>query len=127
MLKNHEIVLITSNAKDAQLFINALKRTEINNELIWIKDTDRAFDYLTSQGLYSGKTLTRCNKVFILDETFPEAESVRGLIRSNERLKDCQVLNLSEGREMIGSDKKPSDNQAFDFLGILNSLTLALL
>lgn len=128
MLKNLEIILISSSTADAQWIINTLKRSELNNELIWIKDTDRAFDYLSSQGLYSGKALTQCNKVFVLDNNFPEAESIKGLIKSNESLECCQILDLAEGRKRLGDSGDTSDSGVtFNLMSTLQSLAVALL
>ncbi|MEQ9302826.1 MAG: hypothetical protein RJQ14_02845 [Marinoscillum sp.] len=128
MLKNLEIILISSSTADAQWIINTLKRSELNNELIWIKDTDRAFDYLSSQGLYSGKALTQCNKVFVLDNNFPEAESIKGLIKSNESLECCQILDLAEGRKRLGDSGDTSDSGVtFNLMSTLQSLAFALL
>lgn len=128
MLKNLEIILISSSTADAQWIINTLKRSELNNELIWIKDTDRAFDYLSSQGLYSGKALTQCNKVFVLDNNFPEAESIKGLIKSNESLECCQILDLAEGRKRLGDSGDTTDSGVtFNLMSTLQSLAVALL
>lgn len=126
MHPNNEIVLISNDTENVQWIIKALKRTDLSNELIWIKDTDRAFDYLVGQGLYIGKGISAYQKIFILDDAFPGAESVSGLIRSNEKLTDCPVISLSEAREVFSY----ASSQVFhDFIsGLFGSFkSLALL
>ena len=124
---NYEIVLISNNTEDAQWVLKALKRSDLNNELIWLKDTDRTFDYINSDGLYAGKKLTAYTKVFIVDDRFPEAEKIKGHIAANPQLKDCEQYSLAESKEaFIVQDVKSSRKIIEDLFGAFQIYSLLL-
>lgn len=114
--KNYEIVLVSKNTEDVKWVLNALKRSELNNELIWLKDDDRTFDYINCNGLYAGKTLSGYTKVFIIDSNFPGAASIKDQIASSDRFKGCEVLTLAESKEEF---IRKNERNAFDLVNEL--------
>ena len=123
---NYEIVLISNNTEDAQWILKALKRSHLNNELIWLKDIDRTFDYLTSDGLYTGKEINSYTKVFIIDSNFPESDKVRNEIMGNCKLKDCKVLTLAESKEeFFKTNESSTHGMISELFGKMHAFSMA--
>ena len=125
---NYEIVLISNNTEDAQWILKALKRSQLNNELIWLKDTDRTFDYINSNGLYSGKEINGYTKVFIIDCFFPQEEKIRQEITMNSKLEGCNVLTLAESKEeFFRSNETSAHGMISELFGKMHALSLSFL
>ena len=45
-----EILLVEDNPTDAELTMRALKRKNLINKLVWVKDGAEALDFLFAQG-----------------------------------------------------------------------------
>jgi two-component system response regulator len=54
------IMLVEDNPADAELCIRALRKHNLANELVWVKDGAEALDYLFNTGAYTGPTGERC-------------------------------------------------------------------
>ncbi|MEJ2407358.1 MAG: response regulator, partial [Candidatus Thiodiazotropha sp.] len=50
-----EILLVEDNPTDAELCIRALKKNNLANNLVWVKDGAEALDFLFATGTYSGR------------------------------------------------------------------------
>ena len=50
-----EILLVEDNATDAELCIRALKKNNLANRLVWVKDGAEALDFLFAKGAYAGR------------------------------------------------------------------------
>lgn len=126
--ENYEIVLISDNTEDVQWVLKALKRSQLNNELIWLKDFDRTMDYLHGDGLYSGKGMSNYTKVFVVDSNFPHSSQVREEINRHCLLKTCKVLTLAEGKEEFFSRNDKASHQVISHLfGRLHALSMSFL
>ena len=57
---NHvDILLVEDNPTDAELCIRALKKHNLANNLIWVKDGAEALDFIFATGAYSA---TECRR-----------------------------------------------------------------
>lgn len=125
---NYEIVLISNNTEDVKWILKALKRSHLNNELIWLKDRDRTIDYIHSDGLYSGKELSSYTRVFIVDSKFPQSDEIRLEISHSEQLKDCKILTLAESKEEFFNSNDHTVHQMIsDLFGKLQALSVCLM
>ena len=52
-----EILLVEDNPTDAELTIRALKRKNLINKLVWVKDGAEALDFIFAKGIYSKRNV----------------------------------------------------------------------
>lgn len=96
-----EIVLIEDNINDAELTLRALKKHNITNQLIHLKDGAEALDYMFAEGEYAERDLLSTPKVILLDLKMPKVDGLEVLrrLKSDERTKAIPVVVLSSSRE----------------------------
>ena len=56
-VKEVEILLVEDNPTDAELCIRALKKNNLANNLVWVKDGAEALDFLFATGEYAGRSV----------------------------------------------------------------------
>ena len=52
-----EILLVEDNATDAELTTRALKKHNLANKLVWVKDGAEALDFVFCTGVYAGRNI----------------------------------------------------------------------
>ena len=50
-----DVLLVEDNPTDAELCIRALRKHNLANELVWVKDGAEALDFLFREGAYAGR------------------------------------------------------------------------
>ena len=95
------ILLVEDNPADAELCIRALRRHNLVNDLIWVKDGAEALDFLFCTGAYAGRTGTGGLKVILLDLRLPKIDGLEVLrrIRADERTRNIPVVVLTSSQE----------------------------
>ena len=100
---NHEIeiLLIEDNMNDAELTIRALKKNNLANKLVHLKDGTEAIDFIFAEGNYSGRKVENVPKVILLDLKMPKVNGIEVLkkIKSDERTKKIPVVILTSSNE----------------------------
>jgi two-component system, response regulator len=96
-----EIVLVEDNPDDAGLTIRALKKQNLANNLVHLKDGEEALNFLFSQGEYKDIPLSKTPKVVLLDLKMPKVNGLEVLqkIRADERTKTIPVVVLTSSNE----------------------------
>lgn len=96
-----EILLVEDNPTDAELAIRALKKNNLANKLVWVKDGAEALDFFFTTGAYSGHPVTNGPKVILLDLHLPKVDGLEVLrrIKEDERLKIIPVVVLTSSTE----------------------------
>jgi two-component system response regulator len=96
-----EILLVEDNPTDAELCVRSLKKHNLTNQLIWVKDGAEALDFLFARGSYSGRNPNQAPKVVMLDLRLPKVDGLEVLrqIRGDERLKELPVVVLTSSKE----------------------------
>ena len=96
-----EILLIEDNLNDAELTIRALRKSNIANKLIHLKDGAMAIDFLFGIGEYEGRNTNNQPKVILLDLKMPKVDGIEVLkeIKSNEETKSIPVVVLTSSKE----------------------------
>jgi two-component system, response regulator len=96
-----EIVLVEDNPDDAGLTIRALKKQNLANNLVHLKDGEEALNFFFSQGEYKDKPLSKTPKVVLLDLKMPKINGLEVLqkIRADERTKTIPVVVLTSSNE----------------------------
>jgi two-component system, response regulator len=96
-----EILLIEDNLDDAELTIRALKRKNLANNLIHLKDGAEALDFIFGEGAYIGRDVNTLLKVILLDLKMPKVGGLEVLqrIKSDTRTKNIPVVILTSSAE----------------------------
>lgn len=96
-----EILLVEDNPNDAELAIRALKKNNLANKLLWVKDGAEALDFIFASGEYSGREVVNGPKVILLDLRLPKVDGMEVLrrIKGDERTKTIPVVMLTSSRE----------------------------
>lgn len=96
-----EILLVEDNISDAELTIRALKKKNLANNLIHLKNGAEALDFIFAKGVYSGRDLFNAPKVILLDLKMPKLDGIEVLaqIRNDERTRAIPIVILTSSKE----------------------------
>ena len=96
-----DILLVEDNPTDAELCIRALKKHNLANNLIWLKDGQEALDFLFACGKYEGRETKHKPKVVLLDLRLPKVDGLEVLrkIKMDEHLKTIPIVVLTSSKE----------------------------
>lgn len=106
--KEKVILLVEDNPDDERLTIRALKKQNIQNEVVVAHDGVEAIEYLFGEGKHAGRDLSQMPQVVLLDLKLPKLNGLDVLkrIRANERTHSIPVVVLttsSEERDIVDS------------------------
>jgi two-component system, response regulator len=96
-----EILLVEDKATDAELTLRALKRHNLANRVLWVKDGQEALDYVFSTGAYAERSPVGDPKLILLDIKLPKISGVDVLkrLKSDQRTKSIPVTMLTSSAE----------------------------
>lgn len=96
-----EILLVEDNPSDAELAIRALKKNNLANKLLWVKDGAEALDFVFATGDYSHRNVVNGPKVILLDLRLPKVDGMEVLrrIKGDERTRIIPVVVLTSSKE----------------------------
>jgi len=97
------ILLVEDNRDDEALTLRALKKNNINNEVVVAHDGVEALDYLFGTGVHAGRDLSVMPQVILLDLKLPKIDGLEVLRRlrsdSGTRLLPVVILTSSTQEE----------------------------
>jgi two-component system, response regulator len=95
------ILLIEDNPDDEALTLRALKKNNIQNEVVVARDGAEALEFLFGQGAYSGRDMRIMPQVTLLDLKLPKVDGFDVLrrIRADERTRLLPVVILTSSNE----------------------------
>jgi len=81
--------------------IRALRKNNLANQLLHVKDGAEALDFIFTRGPYANRQLKNSPKVVLLDIKMPKVDGIEVLrtIRSDDRTKTIPVVILTSSRE----------------------------
>jgi two-component system, response regulator len=96
-----EILLVEDNMSDAELTIRALKKKNLTNNLIHLKNGAEALDFIFARGAYATRDAQKFPKVILLDLKMPKINGLEVLqkIREDERTRTIPVVVLTSSSE----------------------------
>jgi CheY-like chemotaxis protein len=99
--KEVEILLVEDNPTDAELCIRALKKNNLANSLVWVKDGAEALEFLFATGAYADRDILCPPKVVLLDLRLPKVDGMEVLriIKEDERTRFIPVVVLTSSKE----------------------------
>ncbi|MTK63576.1 MAG: response regulator [Methanobacterium sp.] len=100
-LDETEILLVEDNPTDAELTMRALKRKNLINKLVWVKDGAEALDFIFAKGEFLDRNPEDLPKLILLDLRMPKVDGLEVLhkIKENESTKNIPVVVLTSSKE----------------------------
>ncbi len=95
------ILLVEDNRDDEALTLRALKKNNIQNEIVIARDGVEALDFLFGQGAHAGRDLTKMPQVVLLDLKLPKVDGLEVLrqMRATEITRLLPVVILTSSNE----------------------------
>jgi len=102
-----EILLAEDSEADAEMTIRALRRKNLANHLVWVKDGAEALDFIFRRGAYVSRP-EATPKLVLLDLKMPKIDGIEVLrqIKTNEQTRSIPVVMLTssaEERDIVAS------------------------
>ena len=114
------------NPDDEELALLALKKGQVANEVVVVRDGAEALDYLFATGIYADRDAAPLPQMVLLDLKLPKVDGLEVLqkLRSESRTRRLPVVILTSSREdedlirsyNLGANsyiRKPVDFQRF--------------
>jgi CheY-like chemotaxis protein len=95
------ILLVEDNPTDAELTMRALKRNNLANQVVWVKDGAEALEFIFATGRYSERDVENFPKLILLDLRMPKVDGLEVLqkIKADERSRRIPVVVLTSSQE----------------------------
>lgn len=96
-----DIIMVEDNASDAELAIRALKKSNIVNGVLHLKNGEEALEYIFAEGRYTERDLRETPKIILLDLKMPKVSGLEVLriLKSDERTKAIPIIILTSSSE----------------------------
>ena len=97
-----DILLVEDNIDDAELTMRELKKHNLANNLVHVKDGAEALDFIFAQGRFNGtRSIDYPPRVVLLDIQMPKLNGIEVLekIKSDSRTKTTPVVMLTSSKE----------------------------
>jgi CheY-like chemotaxis protein len=96
-----EIVIVEDDPNDAELITRVLRKYNMANRFVHLKDGAEALDFLFTRGAYAHMASLRQPKVILLDLKLPKVNGIEVLqqLKSDERTRNVPVVILTSSRE----------------------------
>lgn len=107
-MENSVILLVEDNSRDEALTLRALKKSNIVNDIVVVRDGVEAIEYLFGTGKSDGGDLPALPQLVLLDLKLPKVDGLEVLlkIRADKRTRRLPVVvftSSSEEEDMIKS------------------------
>jgi two-component system, response regulator len=95
------ILLVEDNPNDEELTLRALKKSQIMNRVVVVRDGVEALDYLFTRGAHANRPSSEIPQVILLDLKLPKIDGLEVLraIRADDRTKLLPVVVLTSSLE----------------------------
>ena len=99
--KEVEILLVEDNPTDAELTMRALKKHNLANKLVWVKDGAEALDFIFATGAYAARKIDNPPKVILLDLHLPKVDGLEVLrrLKADNRTRLIPVVAVTSSKE----------------------------
>src|ERR1700744_5014738 len=101
MLNQVEVLLVEDNLHDAEMTIRALKKVNLSNNLVHVKDGEEALDFVFARGKFTGRETEKLPKVILLDIKMPKVDGIEVLrqIKSHESKRTIPIVIMTSSKE----------------------------
>jgi two-component system response regulator len=96
-----EVLLVEDNPHDAEMTIRSLKKVNLANRLIHLKDGKEALDFIFAKGAFSDRQIENKPKVILLDIKMPKIDGIEVLrqIKANEITRTIPVVIMTSSKQ----------------------------
>ena len=101
MLNQVEVLLVEDNSHDAEMTIRALRKVNLANHLVHVKDGEEALDFIFVRGKFSGRDSDDLPKVILLDIKMPKVDGIEVLrqLKSSEYSRSIPIVIMTSSKE----------------------------
>lgn len=102
-----KILLIEDSPTDAELTRQALKKGNLANDLVWVKDGAEALEYVSGTGAYTNRDANRLPDLILLDLNMPKVGGLEVLkkLKADARTKKIPVVVITSSQEIKDIDE----------------------
>ena len=99
--KEVEILLVEDNITDAELIIRSLRKVNLANNLVHVKDGVEALEFIFATGAFAEREIKNMPKVILLDIKMPKVDGIEVLrqIRANANTKFIPIVIMTSSKE----------------------------
>jgi two-component system response regulator len=96
-----EILLIEDNPNDAELTIRVLKKNNLSNKIVHIKDGVEALNFIFCEGIYKERNILNKPKLILLDLKMPKISGIEILekLKSENSTRQIPIVVLTSSKE----------------------------
>jgi CheY-like chemotaxis protein len=96
-----EIVLVEDNPNDAELMVRALKKHNLANKIVLLKDGAEALDFLLAEGGTGQQAGPLAPRVVLLDIKLPKVDGLEVLrrMKSDDRTREIPVVIMTSSNQ----------------------------
>jgi two-component system, response regulator len=100
-LNEVEILLVEDSTTDAELIIRSLRKVNLGNHLVHLKDGAEALEFLFAEGEFAERDRTNIPKVILLDIKMPRVDGIEVLrrIKAHDETKLIPVVIMTSSKE----------------------------
>ncbi len=101
LVQQQIILLVEDNPDDEALTLRALKKNNITNEVVVVRDGAEALDYFFGTGAFAGRDTSELPQVTLLDLKLPKVDGLEVLrrLRADERTRLAPIVILTSSNE----------------------------
>ena len=96
-----EILLVEDSTADAEMTIRALKKVNLANKLVHLKDGEEALNFIFAREQFSDRKAANVPKVIMLDIKMPKVDGIEVLrqLKSNDITRTIPVIIMTSSKE----------------------------
>ncbi|GMU91820.1 MAG: two-component system response regulator [Candidatus Hydrogenedentota bacterium] len=96
-----EILFVEDNPTNVELTLRALRKNNLANHVVVVRDGAEAIDFLYAQGTYSHRDVNQRPRLVLLDIRLPKISGleVARRLKGDERMKSIPVVMLTSSTE----------------------------
>jgi len=96
-----DILLVEDNQDDLDLALHALRRENLANKILVVRDGEEALDFLYCRAKFAGRSPDHSPKLVLLDLKLPKVDGMDVLkqLKGDARLKRIPVVIMTSSKE----------------------------
>jgi two-component system, response regulator len=95
------ILLVEDNQNDVDLALHALRRENLANKIVVVRDGEEALDFLFCRGAFSQRSFDHPPRLVLLDLKLPKVDGMEVLkqVKGDSRTKTIPIVIMTSSKE----------------------------